>query len=83
MKPPSGKIRIGQLRLSVPRTRALNSIPAAQNLAKSVAAALTAVLADAPAASPRVVPKLWVRVPGARSGAPDIARAIRKSLERG
>jgi hypothetical protein len=79
----SGKIRIGQLRLSVPRTRAMNSIPAARTLAKSVAACLAAALACSPAAEPRTVRSLQVRVPSARSSAADIARAIRKSLEGG
>ena len=79
----SGKIRIGQLRLSVPRTRALNSIPAAQTLARSVAAGLAAALARSPKAERGALRSVTVQVPGARSSAAGIARAIRKTLEGG
>jgi hypothetical protein len=81
----STRIRIGQLRLAIPGTRA--AAAAAPALAKSVAAQLgaqlAAALADVPDAERRTLRSLRVRLPRARSSAADIARAIRKSLEEG
>jgi hypothetical protein len=78
----SVKIRIGQLRLAVPATPAASAIPAAQALAKSVAAQLAATLPQTPSVhGRREIRSLRVQLPRGRAAAADIARAIRKALE--
>jgi hypothetical protein len=79
----SARIRIGQLRLAIPRSRAPGTGPSVQALAKSVAAQLAAALAGTPDGERRDRRSLSVQLPLARSSAADIARAIRKSLEEG